>query len=102
MSCTESLEIAIRSTDSNIVHFLHREGFITLEEHDDILNPKSMLNEHQKARALVTGIRNKVQLSPQGYHTLLKYLHVRKRKKYYESIVKILDEEYSRQEQTGK
>ena len=61
-----------------------------------------MWTEHQKAGALVTGIRNKVQLNPQGYHTLLKYLRARKRKKYYESIVKILDEEYSRQKQEGK
>ena len=96
VSCTEQLETALRSIDRDIVHVLHREGFITQEVCDDVLNPRSMLNDHQKAGALVTGIRNKVELSAQNYHTLVN--HLRQSGKQYGSIVDILDREYGRQE----
>ncbi len=87
-------------SDRDIVHFLHREGFITQELHDEILNPRSMWTDHQKVGELVTGVRNKVKLSAQDYHTLLD--HLRPSGKHYRGIVDILDAEYSRQEQTGK
>ncbi len=99
MSCTKQLETALLRSDRNIVHFLYREGFVTQEVHDEVLNPR-LLNDHQKAGELVTGIRNKVELSAQDYHTLLN--HLRQSGKHYGSIVNILDEEYSRQEQIGK
>ena len=95
VSCAGKLEIALRSTDRDIVHFLHQEGFITQEMQDDILCPRSMLSNHQKAGELVTAIRNEVQLSAQKYHTLVN--HLRQNGKQYGSIVNILDEEYRRQ-----
>ncbi len=100
MSCTKPLETALRALDGDIVHFLYQKGFITQEVHDDVLNPRSMLNAHQKAGELVTGIRNKVELSAQNFHTLVDYL--RQRGKQYESLVDTLDREYNRQLQTGE
>ena len=97
VSCTKELETALLRSDRDIIHFLNQEGFITQEVHDDILNPRSMLTDHQKTGELVTRIRNKVELRAQNYHILVK--HLGQRGKYYESIVKILDEEYSRQQQ---
>ncbi len=97
MSCANELETALRSIEREIVHFLHREGFITQEVHDDVLNPRSLLTDDQKAGVLVTGIRNRVELSAGSYHTLLN--HLRQRGKHYASIVGILDEEYGRQKQ---
>ncbi len=99
VSCTKQLETALLRSDRDIVHFLHQEGFITQEVHDEVLNPR-LLNEHQKAGELVTGIRNKVKLSAQDYHTLLN--HLRQSGKHYKGIVSILEREYGRQEQTGK
>ena len=99
INCTEKLEIAFRPVDRSIVHFLHREGFITQEVHDDVLN--STLSDHKKAGELVTGIRNKVELDTKNYHDFVTYLR-RSGKQYYRSIVKILDKEYSKQQQTGK
>ena len=100
VSCTKPLETALRALDRDMVHFLHQEGFITQEVHDDVMNPRSMLNSHQKAGELVTGIRNKVELSAQNYHTLVH--HLRQSGKQCESLVGILDSEYSRQQQAGK
>ena len=82
------------------MHFLHNEGFITQEVHDDVLNPRSMLSSHQKAGQLVTGIRNKVELSAQSYFILLDYLRLGGNQ--YENIVSILDNEYRRQKHSGE
>ena len=98
MSCAKQLETAFRS-DRDIAHFLRQEEFITEEVYNDVSNPR-LLGEYQKARELVTGIRNKVELSAQNYYTILN--HLRQGGKKYRSIVSILDEEYSRQQQTGK
>ncbi len=98
-SCIEQLETALFKSDSDIVHFLRREGFISKVVHGEVLNPR-LLNDHQKAGELVTGIGNEVKLSAQKYHTLLN--HLRQSGKYYKSIVNILDKEYSRQQQIGK
>ncbi len=100
VSCTKQLETALFRSDRAIVHFLNQEGFISQEVHDEVLNPKSMWTDHQKAGELVTGIRNKVELSAQDYHTLLNHLH--QSGKHYKGIVGILEKEYDRQEQTGK
>ena len=95
----EQLETALRS-DRQIVHFLYREGFIHQNLRDDVMNPRSMLDEHEKAGVLVTRIMDRVKLSAHNYHTLLE--HLRQRGKSYESIVKILNREYNRQQQTGE
>ena len=94
VSCEKQLEIALRATDRPLVHFLCVKGFITQEVHDDVLDARSKLNSHQKARKLVTGIRDRVKLSAQCYHTLLNHLHQGGRQ--YVAIVCILDQEYSR------
>ena len=91
--CIKPLEIALRAFDAEVVHFLHQEGFITQEVHDDVLSPRSMLNGHQKSRELVTGIRNKVELSAQSYHTLVH--HLRQSGKQHANLVGILDREYN-------
>lgn len=75
------------------MQFLCDENFITEEVQDDILNPRSMLSEHQKAGVIVTAIRNRISLSPQYYHILTEYLHQRT---FYECIANILDQEYRR------
>ena len=97
VSCTQLLETAFKPPDRNIVHFLHREGFVTQEVHDDVLNPRSILNDHQKAGELVAGIRSQVKLSAKKYHKLINFL--RDTGKQCESIVEILDKEYKQQEQ---
>ena len=100
VSCIKQLETALFRSDRDVVHFLNQEGFITQEVHDDVLNPRSMLTDHQKAGELVSWIRMKVELSAQNYHALVK--HLGQSGKHYESIVDILDNEYSRQRQEIK
>ena len=97
VSCARQLKIFLGAVDRDIVLFLHQEGFITEEVYHEVLNPKSMLNNHQKAENLWTGIRNSVELSAQSFHTLMN--HLRQGGKQYEHIVRILAEDYSRQEQ---
>ena len=97
VSCSKPLETSLRAIDRGIVHFLHQEGFITQEVHDDVLNPRSILTSHQKAGVLVTAIRDKVELSAKSFHAFLD--HLRQSGKHYEAIVSILDKEYSMQEQ---
>ena len=100
VSTTVVLETALRVVDEDLILFLYQEGFITYEVSEDILNPKSMLTSRQKARELVTGIRNKVELSAQSYHTLVHRL--RQSGKQYKSLMDILDREYIRQKQSGR
>lgn len=46
--CIKPLELALPPSG---------EGFITQEVHDDVLNPRSMLTDRQKAGELVIGTR---------------------------------------------
>ena len=93
MSYTTQLETAL--LDRDIIHFLLREGFLTLEVHDSVLDPRSMLSGHQKAGELVGSISNQAELSAKKYHTLMN--HLRRNGKQLD----ILDKDYSRQEQAG-
>lgn len=68
---TSHLETALKGLDRKLVHFLRDEGFITDEVHDDVLNPRSMLTEAQRAGELVKWIRNRVKLDPSSFHVLL-------------------------------
>lgn len=92
LSAISSLEIALKSVNRDTVHFLLEEGFITHEVHDDVLDPRSILNNDQKAGKLVTGIRNQVELHPQSYYTLIH--HFRQSGRGCEGIVNILDSKY--------
>ena len=93
LSAISSLEIALSLFSREAVHFLLEEGFITQEVHDDVLDPRSILNCDQKAGKLVTGIRNKVKLYPQSYYTLIN--HLRQSGRECEGIVNILDSKYA-------
>lgn len=93
LSAISSLETALSLFSRDTVHFLLEEGFITQEVHDDVLDPKSMLNRDDKAGKLVTGIRNKVKLHPQRYYTLIN--HLRQSGRECEGIVNILDSKYA-------
>ena len=96
VSCMKQLETAFLRCGRDIPHFLLQQGFITVEVHDDVLNPR-LLSEHQKAGELVSGIRKKVELSAQDYHTLVD--HLGQSGKHYEGIVALLNKEYTRQQQ---
>ena len=92
LHCSKSLETALQG-DRDVVYFLHREGFISGEMCDDILNPRSLLTAAEKAGQLVTRIRNRVELSAEEYHKLVEHLGQNRRK--YGSIMDILDKEYA-------
>ena len=95
VGCTDKLEIALRSAEAGFVHFLHNEGFITQEIHDDVLDPRCMLNSHQKAVKLVTAIRNSVELSAKSYDILVNYLRLHQKMRTYKIMLDILDEKYN-------
>lgn len=99
LNCSKSLETALQS-DRDVVHFLHREGFILGDMCDDLLNPRSLLTAAEKAGLLVTSIRNRVKLGAQKYHRLVEYLGQNRRK--YGNIVDILEREYAVLGETGE
>lgn len=99
LKCVKSLEVALKYCDRDTVDFLYQEGLITVALHDEVLSPRSPWTALQKAEELVAGIKGNVKLSAQSFQTLLK--HLRQSGKHYEEIVKILDDEYSRQQLTG-
>lgn len=98
VNCSKFLETALDS-DRDVVYFLNCEGFITQDVCDEVLKP-SMWTGAQKAGLLVTGIRNKVSLSPQHYSKFVDYLRGDRSK--YGGIVDLLDREYQKQKQTSK
>ena len=97
--CSGSLETALKD-DRDVVYYLHREGFITGDMCDQVLNPKSLLSAAEKAGQLVTKIRDRVRLSVQEYHKLVGHLSQNRRQ--YGSIVDTLNTEYIRLGATGE
>ena len=93
LDCTVQLENALEA-DTDLAHFLHKEGFLKDDDYEDVINPKSLLNRKEKASILVAGIKNKVTLNSQRYHVFLKHLRLFPRK--YGDIVHILDASYGR------
>ena len=73
LSCATSLETAFRKADSDLVHFLLDEGFISEDVHDHILNPGAILDEGEE---LVMLIQNKVEQDPNSYHVLVHYFMI--------------------------
>ena len=67
VSCTTELKSALRGVDSDLVHFLRDEEFISEEVHDHILNSGS------KVEDLVMLIRSRVEQDPMCYHVLVQY-----------------------------
>ena len=55
--CSCSLETALKD-DRDIVYYLQREGFITADMCDQVLNPRSLLIAAEKAGQLVAKIRD--------------------------------------------
>ena len=92
---SEKLEIAL-SSDTNILHFLNKEGFINDNVYDEARDPKSMMSPAEKSYKVVNAIRNKVKLNPQNYHKLLH--HFRQDRRSYGDIADILDNEFIRNE----
>ena len=90
--CTSHLETALKVLDREFVHFLRDEGFITDNVHDDILTPRSMLTEAERAGELVKWIKNRVKQDPKSFHLLLQ--HFRRRGALYKPIVNELSAEY--------
>ena len=90
VSCTDKLEIALTG-DRKIVHFLEQEGY---NIPDDVSYPKSLLSDQDKARLVVTAIKNKVSLSSRNYQKLLDHFHCNER--VYGDIIAILEEAYNK------
>lgn len=92
--CTPQLETALRGIDTEVVHFLYHEGFITDNVRDKVLNPASCLSEADKASELVKWIRNRVQQDRESYHIFLRRL--KESGKLYQPIAGKMEAEYER------
>lgn len=97
--CIPVLESALIGLERNFVHFLHAEGFLSDNVHDEILNPRSMLSESDKTGEVVRQIVRRVKLDPQCYHTLL--YSFKSRGNIYRPIVNKMEFEFS-MELSGK
>ena len=64
-NCTPSLEIVFKGADREIVHYLKKEGFINESVRADVLNPRSMLTEKDKAGKLVEAIKDAISPGPE-------------------------------------
>jgi hypothetical protein len=93
--CTPQLETAFKEVERDLVHFLLDECFISSDVHDEVLEPRTLLNKSEKAGKLVKSIKNRVKQDPSSYHTLIDELKRRGRR--CDPIVKILEEEYNKQ-----
>lgn len=92
LSCTTALETALRGVDSDLVHFLRDEGFISDDVLDHILNPGAILDEGED---LVMWIRSRVEQEPESYHVLVNYFILQGEP--YQPIMRTLAEEYRNQ-----
>jgi septal ring factor EnvC (AmiA/AmiB activator) len=92
--CTQQLETALKEVERDLVHVLLKECLISSDVHEDVLEPRTSLNNSEKAGELVKSIKNRVKQDPSSYHTLIDELKRRGRR--YEPIVKILEEEYNK------
>ena len=95
--CSCSLETALKD-DRDIVYYLQREGFITADMCDQVLNPRSLWTAAEKAGQLVAKIRDRVK--HREYHKLVS--HFSQNWRQYGNIVDILNTDYSRLGGTGK
>ena len=98
-NCSGPLETALKG-DRYVVYYLNKEGFVSDDMCDDLLNPRSLLTPAQKAEQLVAKIRDRVKWSAQEYHKLVGHLSQNRRQ--YGSIVDTLNTEYSRLGGTGR
>ena len=94
-NCSSELERALQE-DRDIVYFLNGKGFITDNDCEELLHPKTVLTSAQKAGQLVGAIKRRVSLSRQDYHTLVE--HFRQNRRMYGNILDILEREYAGQQ----
>ena len=90
--CTSHLETALKVLDRELVHFLRDEGFFSSDVHDEILIPRSMLTEAERAGELVKWIGNWIKQDPKSFHILLH--HFKQRGVLYAPIVEKLKTQY--------
>lgn len=68
---TPELEIALSGLERDLVHFLAQKGFISDEVSERVLDSRSFATEEEKAGLLVKGIKRRVKLDANSFHTLL-------------------------------
>ena len=78
-----------------MVNFLYQNGFITGDVCSTVLDPVTLLTPADKARKLVEGIKDRVDLDKESYKVLFGGLI--QGGVLYQPIVNILTEEYQRQ-----
>jgi hypothetical protein len=93
--CTSHLETAVKRMDNDLVHFLHREGFINDDILDIVLNPVAFVTSMQKASKVISCIKDRVKVDPHNYHLLVNGL--KQGGYYYNPIVKTLEDVYLKQ-----
>jgi hypothetical protein len=90
--CSEMLEITVKR-NREVCYFLHQEGYITKDQLEEYLDPKTLLTPTDKAGNLVTAIKDRVELDPRYYHKLVDYFK-KGNQKVYGSIVRALRKKY--------
>ena len=90
-ACTLDLELALKDPVRDLVHALHRRGFITQDDYDNIVDPRSLLTGRQKAGCLVDAIKKKVCMKRERY---LDFIDILKKQpsNYYDEIIEILQQ----------
>ena len=88
--CTSELEGAGLERDRALIHFLNGEGFMLDSEQEDILDPRPLLREDQKAGEIVKWIKHRVKQDPCSYYKLVSHLSACE--KFYQPIVKKLED----------
>lgn len=82
------LEKAILFDMTNLAHEMNAASLLPDDIHEDIINPRVMLTEAQKATKVVSALKNKVVLNP---HNLDKFVRILKKKpEHYEDIIDCL------------
>ena len=89
--CTSQLVTALGRDIAKISHYLFKERFISDELFGEVLEPKSLMSDADKANKLMLQILNCVKLDSSKYYKLLNHW---RQDKSYDDIVQILDSEY--------
>ena len=93
------LETVLSGLERELVHFLNREEFITDSVCNKVLDPRSSLDEDEKAGELVKGIKKRVKQDSASYYTFLNEL--KRHGKRYQPIISKLEAEYAKLQGAG-
>ena len=93
------LETALSGLERELVHFLNREEFITDSVCNKVLDPRSSLDEDEKAGELVKGIKKRVKQDSTSYYTFIDEL--KRHGKRYQPIISKLEAEYAKLQGAG-